>query len=39
MVACDGYDVADGTYVLVRPDGHIGAISESAEVIEKYLAR
>ncbi|MFX0574540.1 FAD-dependent monooxygenase [Nocardia nepalensis] len=39
MAACDGYDVADGTYVLVRPDGHIGAISESGEVIAKYLAR
>lgn len=39
LSACDGYDVAVGTYVLVRPDGYVGAISESAEVIEKYLRR
>ncbi|MGW5106496.1 FAD-dependent monooxygenase [Nocardia sp. NPDC004123] len=35
----EGYDVAPGTYVLVRPDGYVGAISESAEVIGKYLRR
>ncbi|MFD0000607.1 FAD-dependent monooxygenase [Nocardia sp. NPDC127526] len=37
LLECDGYDVAAGAYVLVRPDGYIGAISESADVIEKYL--
>ncbi|WP_225731440.1 MULTISPECIES: FAD-dependent monooxygenase [unclassified Nocardia] len=37
-VAAEGYDVASGTYVLVRPDGYIGAISESAAAIRKYLA-
>lgn len=39
LSACDGYDVAAGTYVLVRPDGYVGAISESIDVIEKYLRR
>lgn len=32
-----GYDVAPGTYVLVRPDGYIGAISESADTVVRYL--
>jgi hypothetical protein len=30
LSACDGYAVAVGTYVLVRPDGYVGGISESA---------
>lgn len=34
---CAGYDVSPGTYVLVRPDGYIGAITESAAVVESYL--
>ncbi|MEC3952649.1 FAD-dependent monooxygenase [Nocardia sp. CDC153] len=39
MPTVEDYDVAAGTYVLVRPDGYVGAISESAAVIEKYLRR
>jgi len=39
LPACEGYDVPAGAYVLVRSDGYIGAISQSAEVIEKYLRR
>ncbi|RDI69093.1 FAD-dependent monooxygenase [Nocardia pseudobrasiliensis] len=34
----EGYDVAPGTYVLVRPDGYIGAITASAEVVRRYPA-
>lgn len=34
---CAGYDVAGGTFVLVRPDGHIGAISTSPHTIRAYL--
>jgi 2-polyprenyl-6-methoxyphenol hydroxylase-like FAD-dependent oxidoreductase len=32
-----GYDVPAGSYVLVRPDGHIGAISTKPEVIAHQL--
>lgn len=39
MSVCEGYDVAPGTYVLVRPDGYVGAIGESAQVIGNYLDR
>ncbi|RJO73609.1 3-(3-hydroxyphenyl)propionate hydroxylase [Nocardia panacis] len=39
LAPCEGYDVAPGTYVVVRPDGYIGAISESADVVRKYLSR
>ncbi|AFU01076.1 3-(3-hydroxyphenyl)propionate hydroxylase [Nocardia brasiliensis] len=34
---CEGYDVTPGTYVLVRPDGYIGAITESTAVLARYL--
>ncbi|WP_280391418.1 FAD-dependent monooxygenase [Nocardia brasiliensis] len=34
---CEGYDVSPGTYVLVRPDGYIGAITASAAVLAQYL--
>jgi 2-polyprenyl-6-methoxyphenol hydroxylase-like FAD-dependent oxidoreductase len=33
----DGYDIEDGTLVLVRPDGYIGAITESASTIQHWL--
>jgi 2-polyprenyl-6-methoxyphenol hydroxylase-like FAD-dependent oxidoreductase len=36
--AYQGYDVADGTFVLVRPDGYIGLITESAESVAQYWA-
>jgi len=31
-----GYDVADGTLVLVRPDGYIGLVTDSAERVTDY---
>ena len=31
------YDVADGTMVLVRPDGYIGLITVSAASVAEYL--
>jgi len=34
--ALDGYDVEAGHFVLVRPDGYIGAISSSADTIAQY---
>jgi 2-polyprenyl-6-methoxyphenol hydroxylase-like FAD-dependent oxidoreductase len=37
LTQCDGYDVTDGTFVLVRPDGYIGAISTSPDTIRAYL--
>ncbi|MGH3885757.1 MAG: hypothetical protein ACRDSZ_04165 [Pseudonocardiaceae bacterium] len=39
LAKCDGYDVTDGTFVLVRPDGYIGAISTSPDTIRAYLNR
>ncbi|MFI9508201.1 FAD-dependent monooxygenase [Nocardia sp. NPDC052566] len=39
LSASDGYDVAPGSYVLVRPDGHVGVISRSAAAVHKYLSR
>jgi 2-polyprenyl-6-methoxyphenol hydroxylase-like FAD-dependent oxidoreductase len=39
LAKCDGYDVADGTFVLVRPDGYIGAISTYPDTIRAYLNR
>jgi 2-polyprenyl-6-methoxyphenol hydroxylase-like FAD-dependent oxidoreductase len=36
--ACAGYDIAPGTFVLVRPDGHLGAVSSSPGTIRDYLA-
>ncbi|GAA0590137.1 FAD-dependent monooxygenase [Kutzneria viridogrisea] len=38
LAPCEGYDVTEGTLVLVRPDGYIGAISSSAEVIRRHPA-
>jgi hypothetical protein len=35
----EGYDVEPGTHVLVRPDGHVAVISESAAAVEEWLAR
>ncbi|MCY1056790.1 FAD-dependent monooxygenase [Nannocystis sp. SCPEA4] len=35
----EGYDVADGTLVLVRPDGHVGAITRSLAVVQAYLSK
>jgi hypothetical protein len=32
------YDVAEGTLVLVRPDGYIGLITRSADSVLEYLA-
>jgi 2-polyprenyl-6-methoxyphenol hydroxylase-like FAD-dependent oxidoreductase len=37
--ALDGYDVAEGHLVLVRPDGYIGAISSSIDTIRSYLGK
>ena len=37
--ALEGYDVADGDLVLVRPDGHIGVISSSLDTVRTYLHR
>lgn len=34
-LACD---IAPGTFVLVRPDGHLGAVSSSPGTIRDYLA-
>lgn len=34
-----GYDVADDAMVLIRPDGHVGAISASVAAIRGYLLR
>jgi 2-polyprenyl-6-methoxyphenol hydroxylase-like FAD-dependent oxidoreductase len=39
VAASDGYDVAEGTLILVRPDGYIGVITPSAAVIRDWLAR
>ncbi|MFC0435470.1 FAD-dependent monooxygenase [Kutzneria buriramensis] len=36
--AFEGYDVAAGTHVLVRPDGYIAVISPTAAVVEEWLA-
>jgi 2-polyprenyl-6-methoxyphenol hydroxylase-like FAD-dependent oxidoreductase len=36
--ACAGYDITAGTFVLVRPDGHLGAVSNSPGTIRDYLA-
>ncbi|MGH3724249.1 MAG: FAD-dependent monooxygenase [Mycobacterium sp.] len=33
------YDVSEATLALVRPDGYIGAITESEESVRQYLAR
>ncbi|HWA90729.1 MAG TPA: FAD-dependent oxidoreductase [Rhizomicrobium sp.] len=35
----DAYGVAPGTWVLVRPDGYIGAIAPAVETLERYLAQ
>jgi 2-polyprenyl-6-methoxyphenol hydroxylase-like FAD-dependent oxidoreductase len=35
----EGYDVAEDDLVLIRPDGHIGAISTSLETLRAYLTR
>ncbi len=32
------YDVTPGTYVLVRPDGYVGVMSQDYAVIEKFVA-
>jgi 2-polyprenyl-6-methoxyphenol hydroxylase-like FAD-dependent oxidoreductase len=34
-----GLDAGAGTFALVRPDGHLGAVSTSAETIRGYLAQ
>jgi len=31
------YDAASGTIFAIRPDGYVGAVSESPQVIERYL--
>ncbi|MGH3827055.1 MAG: FAD-dependent monooxygenase [Pseudonocardiaceae bacterium] len=31
------YDMDDGTFVLVRPDGYVGVISDSADTVRGYL--
>lgn len=31
------YDVTPGTFVLVRPDGYIGVVSEDRATVERYL--
>jgi 2-polyprenyl-6-methoxyphenol hydroxylase-like FAD-dependent oxidoreductase len=33
-----GYDVADGTLVLVRPDGYVGLVTDGAEQAGEYWA-
>ncbi|WP_202915640.1 hypothetical protein [Mycolicibacterium sp. CBMA 234] len=33
------YDVPAGSYVLVRPDGHIAAITDRPDVIRGQLCR
>ncbi|SHX07397.1 putative FAD-binding monooxygenase [Mycobacteroides abscessus subsp. abscessus] len=33
------YDVPAGSYVLVRPDGHVAAITDQPEVIREQLRR
>jgi hypothetical protein len=38
LSVCAGYDVANGTFVLVRPDGYVGAISTSPHTIRAYLS-
>ena len=38
LSACAGYDVDNGTFVLIRPDGHIGAISTTPHTIRSYLS-
>ncbi|GAA4551683.1 FAD-dependent monooxygenase [Amycolatopsis samaneae] len=35
----DGYDLDDGTLVVVRPDGHVGAITHQPETARAYLDR
>lgn len=37
--AIPGYDVADGTTVVVRPDGYIGAIASGRGGLDDYLGR
>ncbi|HEX4246327.1 MAG TPA: FAD-dependent monooxygenase [Pseudonocardia sp.] len=37
--AYDGFDTGAGTFALVRPDGHLGAVSASAATIRGYLAQ
>jgi hypothetical protein len=34
----DGYDVHDGDFVLVRPDGYIAAITSSLETIDLVVS-
>ena len=31
-----GYDVPDGTLVLVRPDGYVGLVASTVEQVEEY---
>jgi hypothetical protein len=38
-VESDAYDIEDGNYVLVRPDGYIGVITHSVARIARYLDR
>lgn len=33
----DGYDIGDAQFVLVRPDGHVGAITSSVERVRAYV--
>ena len=39
VASLEGYDVSEGCFVLVRPDGYIGAITSSAESLRQYLRR
>lgn len=31
------YDIDDGTFVLVRPDGYVGVISDFVDTVRGYL--
>ncbi|CAM5275782.1 FAD-dependent monooxygenase [Mycolicibacterium aubagnense] len=34
-----GYDVPAGSYVLVRPDGYVAAMTDSADMVREQLRR
>ena len=35
----EAYALAAGSWVLVRPDGHVGAIASTTETLENYLLK
>jgi len=34
----EAYDMSDGTFVLVRPDGYVGLVTSDVEQVAEYWA-